>query len=93
MAEGAMNDEQIQAAAEGDPLIVDMTVKQQVQWEKSKGMIIGQNEDGAFRIEKISCSQEEYEELRFGKKIRVFGLKGAQGEELVIDQGKVELLD
>ena len=79
-------------------LDTEVTVETYVQdkqgWWDNKATIYTQNEDGAFFLYNMPCTQEEYDALVAGTKIRVTGYKSEwSGEVEIVDISAFEVLD
>ena len=74
-----------------------MTVETYVQakqsWWDNKGTIYCQSEDGAYFLYNMPMSQEEYDKLEMGTKIRVTGYKAEWSGEVEITEATFEILD
>ncbi|MEE0969286.1 MAG: hypothetical protein U0M06_07965 [Clostridia bacterium] len=75
------------AAAELESAVVVETYVQAKQsWWDNKAIFYTQNEDGAYLLYNMACSEEEYGQLVPGTKIRVSGVKTEwQGEVEIVD--------
>ena len=85
-------------AAELDTQVVVETYVQNKQgwWEKDGvgvATFYTQAEDGAYFIYEMPCSQEEYDQLTVGTKIRVTGYKAEWAGEVEIMDATYEILD
>ncbi len=82
-------------------LDTEVTVETYVQakqswWEKDgKGVatIYTQSEDGAYFLYNAACSQEDYDKLAVGTKIRVNGYKAEWSGEVEIIDATIEIID
>ncbi|MCR5294105.1 MAG: hypothetical protein K6E30_02865 [Lachnospiraceae bacterium] len=75
------------AAAETDTLVtVETYVQAKQSWWEDKATIYTQAEDGAYFLYNMPCSEEEYDALVTGTKIKVAGYKAEwSGEIEIID--------
>ena len=72
---------------------VETYVQDKQSWYNDKATIYCQSEDGAYFIFEMPISQEEYEKLVPGTKIRVTGYKSEWAEEVEITEAKYEILE
>ncbi len=81
-------------AAELDTAVVVETYVQAKQgWWEDKATIYTQNEEGAFFVYEMPCSQDEYDKLTTGTKIRVSGYKSEWKGEVEIIDATYEILE
>lgn len=85
-------------AAEIDTEVTVETYVQAKQgwWEENgqgKATIYTQNEEGAYFLYDLPCTQEEYEQLTVGTKIRVTGYKAEWSGEVEIVDASYEILE
>ncbi len=81
-------------AAELDTeVVVETYVQAKQSWWDNKATVYTQNEDGAFFIYEMACTEEDYAKLEKGTKIRVTGHKGAWAGEVEIMDGTFEILE
>jgi len=74
------------AAAVDDEVIVETYVQGKQSWWEDKGTFYTQNEEGAYFLYEMPCSQEEYDKLTVGTKIKVKGYKAEwEGETEIVD--------
>ena len=74
-------------------VIVETYVQAKQSWWDNKGTFYTQAEDGAYFIYEMACTQEEYDKLTVGTKIRVTGHKSEWSGEVEIIDAKFEILD
>ncbi len=79
------------------PLDTEVTVETYVQgkqsWWDNKGTFYTQNEDGAYFLYEMPCTEEEYNLLTEGTKIRVTGYKAEWAGEVEIVDATFEILE
>lgn len=79
------------------PLDSAVTVETYVQakqsWWENKATIYTQNEEGAYFIYELPCTEEEYALLTPGTKIRVSGFKSEWSGEVEITDATYEIID
>ncbi len=82
------------AAAELDTLVtVDTYVQAKQSWWDNKGTFYTQAEDGAYFLYEMPCTEEEYNLLTPGTKIRVTGYKSEWSGEVEITEATYEILE
>ena len=82
------------AAAELDTEVtVETYVQAKQSWWDNKATVYTQSEDGAYFLYNMPCSEEEYELLVPGTKIRVTGYKSEWAEEVEIVDAVFEILE
>ncbi len=81
-------------AAELDSLVtVDTYVQGKQSWWDNKGTFYTQAEDGAYFLYEMPCTEEEYNLLTPGTKIRVTGYKAEWSGEVEITEATFEILE
>ncbi len=81
-------------AAELDTLVcVETYVQAKQSWWENKGTFYTQNEEGAYFLYDMPCTEEEYNALTVGTKIRVTGYKAEWSGEVEITEAKFEILE
>lgn len=85
-SEGVMTYEEYAAADVDTEVVVETYVQAKQSWWEDKATFYTQDKDGAYFIYEMPCSEEEYEELVPGTKIKVTGYKAEwSGEYEIID--------
>ena len=78
-------------------LETEVTVETYVQakqsWWEDKATVYSQNEDGAYFLYNMACSEEDYEKLVPGTKIKVTGYKAEWSGEVEIIDATFEIID
>ena len=96
-AEGAaavlMNHAEFAAAEKDTPVIVETYVQAKQSWWQDKATIYTQAKDGAYFIYELPISQEDYDALVPGTKIRVSGYKTEWSGEVEIVDATYEVLE
>ncbi len=87
--EGVMTHAQYVEAKIGDEVVVETYVQAKQSWWDNKGTFYTQDKDGAYFIYEMGCTEEEYNKLTPGTKIKVTGYK-AQWPE---NTGIIEITD
>ncbi len=82
------------AAAEMDTAVVVETYVQAKQsWWEDKATVYTQDENGAYFLYNMACSEEDYEKLEVGTKIRVSGYKAEWSGEVEIIDATFEIIE
>ena len=84
MAEGVMTHADYVAAAIDSEIVVETYVQAKQSWWDNKGTFYCQSEDGAYFLYEMPCSEEDYNKLVPGTKIKVTGFKGEWSGEFEI---------
>ncbi|MBP5492468.1 MAG: hypothetical protein J6Y08_06465 [Clostridiales bacterium] len=82
------------AAAELDTEVtIEAYVQGKQSWWEDKATVYLQDEDGAYFCYEMACSEEDYEKLVTGQKIRVNGFKSEWSGEIEIVDATFEIID
>ena len=82
------------AAAELDtPVLVETFVQAKQSWYEGAATVYTQSEDGAYFLYNMPCTEEEYEKLTEGTKIKVAGYKSEYAGEIEIIDSVFEIED
>ncbi len=92
-APAVMSHEEYIAAELEAEVTVETYVQAKQSWWENKGSIYTQAEDGAYFLYNISMTQEEYDQLVPGTKIRVTGYKAEWSGEVEITDATFEILE
>ncbi len=92
-AEGVMTHEEYVAAALDTQVTVETYVQAKQSWWEDQATVYAQSEDGAYFLYNMACSQEDYDKLTVGTKIRVTGYKSEWSGEVEITDATFEILD
>lgn len=85
-SEGVMTYEEYVAAELDTEVVIETYVQAKQSWWEDKATVYTQDKDGAYFLYNMACSQEDYEKLVPGTKIKVTGFKAEwSGEVEVID--------
>ena len=80
------------AAAEFDtPVVVETYVQAKQSWWDNKATVYTQDEDGAYFLYSMACSQEDFDKLVPGTKIKVTGYKSQWSGEIEITDATFEI--
>ena len=85
-SEGVMTYEEYVAAALDSEVVVETYVQAKQSWWDNKATVYTQDKDGAYFLYEMACSEEDYEKLTPGTKIKVTGYKSEWA-------GEVEIID
>ena len=88
-----MSYEEYVAAELDSEVTVETYVQAKQSWWDNKATIYTQAEDGAYFIYNMAISQEDYDKLVPGTKIRVTGYKSEWSGEVEITEATYEILD
>ena len=91
--EGAMTYEEYVAADLDTEVTVETTVIGKQSWWNNKATFYTADEDGAYFIYEMACTEEEYMELVPGVRILVTGFKSEWAGEVEITDATFEILD
>ena len=92
-AEGVMTYEEYIAAELDTEVTVETYVQAKQSWWEDKATVYTQDEDGAYFLYNMACSEEDYEKLVPGTKIRVTGYKAEWSGEVEIVDATFEIID
>lgn len=81
-------------AAELDSaVVIDAYVQGKQSWWDNKATVYTQDEDGAYFLYEMACSEEDYEKLVPGTHIKVSGFKAEWSGEVEIVDATFEIID
>ena len=96
-SEGVMTYAEYAAAELDSQVVVETYVQAKQGWWEKDGVGVAtfytQDQDGAYFIYEMPCSEDEYEKLAVGTKIRVSGYKGEYAGEVEILDATFEILN
>lgn len=93
-SEGVMTYAEYAAAAVDDEVCVETYVQAKQSWWEDKATLYTQDQDGAYFIYDMPCSQEDYDKLVPGTKIKVTGYKAEwSGEVEISDVSSFEIVE
>ena len=84
--------EYIEAALDTE-VTVETYVQAKQSWWEDKATVYTQDEDGAYFLYQMACSEEDYDKLVPGTKIRVTGYKSEWSGEVEIVDSTFEIID
>lgn len=88
-----MSYEEYMAAELDSPVVVEAYVQGKQSWWDNKATVYAQDEDGAYFLYDMACSEEDYELLTVGTKIRVEGYKAEWSGEIEIIDATFEIVE
>ena len=92
-SEGVLTHEEYMAAAVDTEVVIETYVQAKQSWWEDKATIYAQDEDGAYFLYNMVCSEEDYAKLTPGTKIRATGFKAEWAGEIEIMEGTFEILE
>lgn len=92
-SEGVMTYAEYAAAAVDTEVVVETYVQAKQSWWDGKGTFYTQDHDGAYFLYNMPCTQEEYDKLVPGTKIKVTGYKAEWSGEFEIIDATFEIED
>lgn len=85
--------EEYMAADIDSQVTVETYVQAKQAWWEDKATVYTQDQDGAYFVYNMACSEDDYEKLAPGTKIRVTGYKAEWSGEIEIMDGTFEFVD
>lgn len=85
-------DEYVEAALDTE-VVIEAYVQAKQSWWEEQATVYAQDEDGAYFLYNMACSEEDYDLLTVGTKIRVTGYKSEWAEEIEIIDATFEIID
>ncbi len=86
-SEGTMTYEQYAAAELDAAVVIEGFVQAKQSWWDNKATIYLQDGDGAYFVYNMTCTEEQYNQLVKGTKIKVTGFKTQYHGEIEVDEG------
>ena len=91
--EGVMTYEEYAAAELDSEVTIETYVQGKQSWWDNKGTFYTQDKEGGYFLYEMGCTEEEYNKLEVGTKIKVTGYKAEWAGEVEIVDAKFEILD
>ena len=91
--EGVMTYEEYAAAEMDSEVVIETYVQGKQSWWDNKGTFYLQDKEGGYFVYEMGCTEEEYNKLTQGTKIKVTGYKAEWAGEVEIIDAKFEILD
>ena len=92
-SEGVMTYAEYAAAALDSKVVIEAYVQGKQSWWDNKGTFYLQDKDGAYFVYEMGCTEEEYNKLTQGTKIKVTGYKAEWAGEVEIMDASFEILE
>ena len=92
-SEGVMTYAEYAAAELDSEVVVETYVQAKQSWWEDKATFYTQDQDGAYFIYEMACSEDEYNKLVPGTKIKVTGVKSEWSGEVEIVDATYEIED
>ena len=92
-SEGVMTHEEYVAAELDTEVVIETYVQAKQSWWEDKATVYTQDKDGAYFLYELPCSEEDYEKLAVGTKIKVTGYKAEWAGEVEIIDSSFEILE
>ena len=86
-SEGVMTYAEYDAAALESEVVIETYVQAKQSWWEDKATVYTQDKDGAYFVYNMVCSEEDYEKLVPGTKIKVTGYKTEWSGEVEVAEG------
>ena len=90
-SEGVMTYAEYAAAEENTEVVIEAYVQNKQSWWDNKGTFYTQDGDGAYFLYEMPCTEEEYNKLTAGTKIKVTGTKSSWKGEVEIINAAFEI--
>ena len=84
---GVMSYAEYAAAADDDPVVIECYVQAHQSWWDNKITVYAADQDGAYFMYEMACSEEDAAKLTEGVKIRVTGYKTSWSGEVEVASG------
>jgi len=92
-SEGVMTYAEYAAAAIESEVVIEAYVQGKQSWWENKGTFYLQDKDGGYFVYEMACTEEEYNKMTVGTKIKVTGYKAEWSGEVEIIDATFEILD
>lgn len=92
-SDGVMYYEEYIAAEVDTEVVIETYVQAKQSWWEDKATLYTQDRDGAYFLYNVACSEEDYEKLVPGTKIKVTGYKAEWSGETEIMDGTFEFVE
>lgn len=92
-SEGVMTYAEYMAAGLESEVVLETYVQAKQSWWEDKATVYTQDRDGAYFLYDMACSEEDYEKLVPGAKIKVTGYKTEWSGEVEVIDASFELLE
>lgn len=92
-SEGVMTYAEYVAAELNSQVTIETYVQAKQSWWNNKGTFYTQDRDGAYFLYEMACTEEEYNKLVPGTKIKVTGYKSEWAGEVEITEATYEIME
>ena len=92
-SEGVMTYAEYATADLDAEVVIETYVQAKQSWWEDKATVYTQDKDGAYFLYNMACSEEDYEKLTVGTKIKVTGYKAEWSGEVEIVDATFEILE
>lgn len=92
-SKGVMTYADYDKAAIDDKVVIETYVQGKQSWWDNKGTFYTQDKDGGYFLYEMACTEEEYNKLEVGTKIKVEGYKAEWAGEIEIIEASFEIMD
>lgn len=92
-SEGVMTYDEYMAADMDSEVVIETYVQAKQSWWDNQATVYTQDKEGAYFLYNMACSEEDYEKLTPGTKIKVTGYKSEWSGEIEITDGTFEIED
>ncbi len=92
-SEGVMTYAEYDAAELDTEVVIEAYVQAKQSWWDNKATVYAQDQDGAYFLYNMACSEEDFAKLTQGTKIRVKGYKAAWSGEVEVVDATFEILE
>lgn len=92
-SEGTMTYEDYMAADLESEVVIEAFVQAKQSWWEDKATVYAQDKDGGYFLYNMACSEEDYDKLTKGAKIKVTGYKAEWSGEVEIIDASFEIMD
>lgn len=92
-SEGVMKYSEYVAANEGDDVVIEGYVQNKQSWWDNKASLYLADKDGAYFVYNAACTEEDYNKLEKGTKVKVTGKKAAWSGEIEVGEGATFVIE
>ena len=92
-SEGTMTYAEYAAAEIDDNVVIEGFVQGKQSWWDNKGTFYLQDGTGAYFVYELGCTEEEYNKMTVGTKLKITGVKAEWGGEVEIIDATFEILE
>jgi len=92
-SEGVMTYAEYAAAALDSDVVIETYIQGKQSWWDNKGTFYTQDGQGGYFLYEMPCTEEEYNKLTVGTKVKITGKKAEWSGEVEIIEAKFEILE